>query len=240
MDLDCLHKWCKHASVLGTNQWNFHSLDHGMDVNGNVLFCISCKKSRKFSTSTYFSLKPSFSAQDWQEHICTKTEKELHDMKSTCCFQSEGEQYVACAINIKKMIHGHGFSIIDKGKEGDNSNNQDKEPIEITQKRECLGKGSYGCVDSITLQSHNSGKLKKFACKRMTITTKFKNDLDDSYPLKERECLMKSTELNTNFTIKYYGAMKHEGEIYIILERMDANLTKFNKALVKLGYTGWF
>lgn len=147
---------------------------------------------------------------DRHQHICSSTniDDRLGVFQTTCSFNHEGEEFIACAMNISQSIHGS---------------------LGMT----CLGSGSYGCVDSIMVTSRN-GKVKKpFAVKRITISTSGNHV---NYTLKEQEIYRQSSQHNQKFTIQYFGCMMYEGQIYIVLEKMDANLTRFNRAIVQLGY----
>lgn len=142
-------------------------------------------------------------------------EAKLNKFNHFCHFIYDDDHYHADAKEISSSIH---------------------ESLGMT----CLGKGKYGCVDSIHLTSLKHKTKTNFAVKRITIQSSSLNSNAGTslkYTLKEQDVFYNASKLNSKYTIQYFGSMMYEGQFYMILEKMDANLTQFNKASVELGYT---
>ncbi|CAD5111424.1 DgyrCDS732 [Dimorphilus gyrociliatus] len=83
-----------------------------------------------------------------------------------------------------------------------------------------LGRGAYGHVDLV--RDRQSGK--SFAVKRMTLA---------SFEEGQRRTLMEvyvaAQSKDCPYTVNFYGAMSLEGELWMIMERMDMSLDKLRE-----------
>lgn len=89
-----------------------------------------------------------------------------------------------------------------------------------------LGRGAYGHVDLVRDRESN----KTFAVKRMTLA---------SFEEGQRRTLMEvyvaAQSKDCPYTVNFYGAMSLEGELWMIMERMDMSLDKLRENIFRDG-----
>ncbi|ESN92277.1 hypothetical protein HELRODRAFT_89696, partial [Helobdella robusta] len=89
-----------------------------------------------------------------------------------------------------------------------------------------LGNGAYGVVDKMLHKE--SGTI--MAVKRITCTV---NSLEQKRLLMDLEVNMRTG--NCPYTVRFYGALFREGDVWICMEVMDTSLDKFYKDIYKNG-----